>query len=224
MNNKRTYYQLILDRSGSMAGCIEQTVSGVNQQIRRIRELAARFPEQELFISLTLFNTSVNQSLIRVRPEALRELSFTDYKPDGGTALLDAIGITLNELDKTIGMEVERDEASVVVVIITDGYENSSRMFSHPQVSSLIRDLESSGKWTFSYLGSTIDAVEIAVSLNIRGHNSMRFDMMEIGEVCFKLGDNLEDYMTRKESGEIADGFLEKKRGRGKAQTKQEKS
>ena len=161
MKNKRTYYHLILDRSGSMSSCIEQTINGVNQQILRIRELAARFPEQELFASLTLFNHQITPAWLRKRPEDLKEIGFSDYRPDGWTALLDAVGVTLNELQDTIGQEVERDEATVVVVIITDGYENSSKRFTHSQVSSLIRELEITGRWTFSYLGATFDAVDI---------------------------------------------------------------
>jgi len=111
MKNKRTYYQLILDRSGSMASCIEQTVAGVNGQIRRIRELAARFPDQELYTSLTLFNTEVSKPFARIRPEELRDLSFMDCHPDGWTALLDAIGFSLRDLVDTIGEEVKRDES-----------------------------------------------------------------------------------------------------------------
>ena len=72
MKNKRTYYDLILDRSGSMTSCIEQTVDGVNQQIRRIREVADRFPEQELITSLTLFNNNITSVWIRLRPREFK--------------------------------------------------------------------------------------------------------------------------------------------------------
>jgi hypothetical protein len=209
MKNKRTYYQLILDRSGSMTNCIEQTVSGVNLQIRRIKELAERFPEQELLTSLTLFNTTVTTPLIMVRPEELRELAYTDYRPDGGTALLDAIGITLHNLQKKIGPEVEQDAASVVVVIITDGYENSSRLYSHSQISSLILDLELSRKWTFSYLGATIDAVEIAMSLNIKRQNSMRFNLDLLEETNFHISDHFEGYIAEKQSGIIKENLFD---------------
>ena len=150
MKNKRTYYQLILDRSGSMSVCIEETVSGVNSQIKRIRELASRFPEQDLITSMSLFNHQLTPVWDRIRPADLREITFSDYRPDGNTALLDAIGKTIRHLQKTIGGEVARDEASVIVVIFTDGYENASSEFSHSQVASLIRELELTDKWSFS--------------------------------------------------------------------------
>jgi hypothetical protein len=98
MKNKKTYYQIILDRSGSMSSCIEETVTGVNAQIRQIRELAAQFPEQELLTSFNLFNHDLTIVWDRLGATAIKELNYPDFKPDGTTALLDAveIAITLN--------------------------------------------------------------------------------------------------------------------------------
>ena len=72
MKNKTTYYHLIIDKSGSMSGHIEQTVEGVNQQIRRIKEIGERFPEQQLITSLTLFNHKMTNALKHVHSGQLR--------------------------------------------------------------------------------------------------------------------------------------------------------
>jgi hypothetical protein len=211
MKNKRTYYQLILDRSGSMNSCIEETVTGVNSQIRRIQELAVRFPEQELITSLSLFNHQLTRVWDRIRPAELREITFSDYRPNGNTALLDAIGKTILHLQETIGDEVEMDMASIVVVIFTDGYENASKEFSHQRVSSLIKELEMTDKWSFSYLGATLDAVEIAKNMNIRPSNSAHYSVShsvhEFDRVLFSLNSYFED----KQTGTIRKDFLDKK-------------
>ena len=209
MKNKRTYYHLILDRSGSMTSCIEQTVDGVNQQIRRIKEVAGRFPEQELVTSLTLFNNLISHAWTRMAPNMLRELTFSDYRPDNTTALLDAIGTVVSDLQRSIGDELISDKASCVVVIITDGYENSSKNFTHEQVASLIRELELTGKWTFSYIGATLDAIEIAAALNIKKCNAMQFNLSESFFVYNKINDSLDSYINKKQSGKISNGFLE---------------
>lgn len=209
MKYTRTYYHLILDRSGSMTSCIEQTVDGVNQQIRRIKEVSERFPDQELITSLTLFNDRLTRAWSLVRPGNLREISFADYQPEGFTALLDAIGTTIADMHKSTGAEIEAGEASVVVVIITDGHENSSREFSHGQVASLIRELEMTGKWTFTYLGATLDAVEIATSLNIQRNNAMHFKPDDYTLVYNKLDKSLYSYLNEKETGKIKNDFLE---------------
>ena len=209
MKNKRTYYQLILDRSGSMSVCIEETVSGVNSQIKRIRELASRFPEQDLITSMSLFNHQLTPVWDRIRPADLREITFSDYRPDGNTALLDAIGKTIRHLQKTIGGEVARDEASVIVVIFTDGYENASSEFSHSQVASLIRELELTDKWSFSYMGATLDAVEIAIKMNIRASNAIHFSVKESGREYNRIADSMADYMHEKQRGRVKKDFLE---------------
>jgi len=216
MKNKRTYYQLILDRSGSMMSCVEETVTGVNSQIKRIRELAERFPEQELITSLSLFNHQLTPVWDRIRPADLREITFSDYRPDGNTALLDAIGKTIRHLQHTIGGEVARDEASVVVVIFTDGYENASHEFTHSQVASLIRELEQTDKWAFSYIGATIDAVDIAIKMNIRASNAIHFSVHESGREYNRVSDSMNDYLKEKRVGTIRKDFLERDKSDGK--------
>jgi len=211
MKNKRTYYHLILDRSGSMTSCIEETVDGVNQQIRRIKEVARNFPDQELLTSLTLFNDHSTPVWKSLAAGQLREITFNDYKPDGTTALLDAVGGTIGEIQKSIGAELEAGEASCVVVIITDGYENSSRHFSHQQIATDIRQLELTGKWTFSYIGATLDAVEIALGFNIKKGNAMRFDIRESSRMYEVVNYSLYSYMREKQSGKIKTDFLEDK-------------
>ena len=209
MKNNKTYYQLLLDRSGSMSSCIEQTVDGVNQQILRIKEIAGRFPEQELYTSLTLFNHKISSSWDRINPEKLRELTFTDYAPEGRTALFDAIGLTINYLKQSIGEEIEQNEASIVFVIVTDGYENASSDFSHKQVASMIHELEETGKWAFSYIGATLDAVEIAQTLNIKKSNAIRFDSLQSEQMFNKVNNSLGSYLLNKNSGKIKTDFLE---------------
>lgn len=209
MENKRTYYHLILDRSGSMSSCIEQTVDGVNRQIRRIREVSERFPDQELITSLTLFNHRISKVWTRIEPDRLREITYPDYRPEGTTALLDAVGITVGEMEKSVGPELEAGEASAVIVIITDGYENASIQFSHKQVAGMIKELESTGKWTFSYIGATLDAVEVAGALNIKKGNAMFYNLSESSFMFKKVNDSIDSYIEKKQSGKIETDFLE---------------
>lgn len=210
MENKRTYYHLILDRSGSMTSCIEQTIDGVNQQIKRIREIEERYPEQEFYTSLTLFNHQITPVWRRVRSANLKEISFSDYIPDGFTALYDVVGFTLNELLNEIGEEVDNNKATVVVVMVTDGYENSSKYFSHGQIAERIQQLEATGKWTFSYLGATLDAVQIAVNLNIKRENSMFFNVKESVEMYNLVSSSLFNYVGKKQSGTVEKDFFPK--------------
>lgn len=177
-------------------------------QIGRIREVAGRFPDHELITSLTIFNNNVTRVWNRLLPGQLRGLTFFDYTPTGTTAMLDAVGEVISDMQRVTEPESLEIGATVVVVIITDGHENSSRTWSHEQVSSLIRELEKTGRWVFSYLGTTIDAVEIASGLNIRKENSMYFDIKDTFLMYNDLGVSLSSYVEKKESGSISVDFL----------------
>lgn len=208
MKNIRTYYHLILDHSGSMAGCIEQTIEGINKQIARIREVAGRFPDQELITSLTIFNDRVTRVWKRLLPGQLHDLTFFDYSPSGSTAMIDAIGTVITEMQRIAGAEFLENTASAVIVIITDGNDNSSTTYSHGQVSSMIRDLEQTGKWTFTYLGTTLDTINVAADLHIKEINAMRF-RKEDSMLLFKgLNNSIYSYISEKQSGNLSKRFF----------------
>jgi uncharacterized protein YegL len=188
---------------------IEQTVAGVNHQIKRIKELAQKYPEQEFFTSLTLFNNNISQVCTRSLPEYLRDVTFSDYIPDGSTALLDAIGMTVSEIQKEVGPEIEQDEASVIVVIITDGFENASLHFTHSKISSCIQELEKTKRWTFCFIGANLNAHEAASKLNIKEKNTMHFNFSDYFLMFNRISDSITSYVGNKEAGDINRTFFE---------------
>lgn len=223
INNKKTYYQLILDRSGSMSSCAEEAVSGFNEQVQQIKSLQERYPEQEFLVSLTTFNEAMSMDIDRKKAGEIKELyvpygrsgsgnskEAIPYIPDGMTALYDAIGHSVTHLEKQIGQEIERDQATAVVVIITDGWENSSREYTYREVKRLIGRLENTESWTFSYLGATPDSVDIAVNLNIKERNAIYFDKRFIKKTYEGLSDNLDSYASEKQASRKPKDFLKK--------------
>jgi len=91
------------------------------------------------------------------------------YRPNGSTALLDAIGLTVARIESDIAMAKSKEiDATAVIVIITDGYENASSLFNLAMIRSTISRLEESGKWTFSFIGATLDAVDVAEQMAIK--------------------------------------------------------
>lgn len=202
MKTQRTHYQLIVDKSGSMSDCIEATIDGFNEQLNRIRDMEIEFPEQDIRIGLTLFNDNVHQLRIGDPVTDMPLMSRENYVPAGSTSLLDAIGQTLQLLSER---EASRNDLPItyVVVILTDGYENSSKYFNLKQVRSRIERLEASGRWTFSFIGATLDAIEVAKQMAIKGHNSLHFKKESMkGEVWDKLSGSMRRYFDNKRSGE----------------------
>ena len=86
LKNKKTYYQLILDKSGSMHDCVDTTINGFNEQMQMIRSMKNKYPQQEFVVSLTTFNQEVNFDINQEDPDNIKELTssanFQDYEKD----------------------------------------------------------------------------------------------------------------------------------------------
>lgn len=222
VTNKKTYYQIILDKSSSMNDCIEETIKGFNEQMQMIKRLKEKFPEQEILVSLTTFNHEVFFDVDCVKPDKLKEMKdvqnsnswfinlddYIIYKPSGLTSLYDAIGESVKNIRNISEKEVLYDKATVVVVIITDGYENSSKNYSYAQVKSMIKELEKSENWTFTYLSNTIDAIQNATELNIKLSNSFVYDKSDMTNMHLEMGDSFDSYLTKKSNNIKEKQFL----------------
>ena len=180
MKKSKTFYHIILDQSGSMSDCINQTLNGLANQRKEILAIANEFPEQEIRVGLTVFDHNIN---IKYRNLSVTELSKMDgfeYRPNGQTALLDAIGISVADTQRLMG-----NEDSAVMIILTDGYENASKEYTHEKIKNLIQAKEATEKWSFTYLGATLDAVEIAKSMTIKEENSFSFEKKNMNKDAF---------------------------------------
>jgi uncharacterized protein YegL len=210
MKSNTTHYLLILDRSGSMTTCLDDTLSGFNEQIQMIRDLQRRHPDQEFRVSLTTFNHLVDHPLVDVRVDDVSPLTTEQYRPDGCTALLDAIGEGVLNLKARRSAELDADEATAVVVILTDGHENASRLFAAQGISTLIRELEATDQWTFSFMGATRDALEVAKSMNIRAENAVHFNTSDMKSTMREVAFAMEDYAEDKAKGVKSRSFFRK--------------
>lgn len=175
---KTTVFNLvILDESGSMSSQTEATISGCNETLNVIREEARKNSDKiRSLVSIYAFQDGgeicsrylvKNQNALEVR-----EITNKDYCPWGNTPLYDAIGSTLSEL-KAVADTYEN--ATAIVTIMTDGYENSSTMYSYDKVANLIASLREIG-WTINLVGADVDVEKMARELNISVDNTMRYN------------------------------------------------
>jgi uncharacterized protein YegL len=216
MKNKTTLYHFIVDQSGSMAGLENQAMEGFNTQLRTIQQLKMEFPDQEYLCSLTFFNQHIQDRIKFGQVENIQPLSQENYIPNGTTALLDAIGKSIYSIKNKYGKDIAEDKMSIVLVIITDGHENSSRMYSYHDVAHLIKELDESGKWTFSFLGADFDAIHTSHMLNIRRENVMNFSKGDYSEMMGDVSNSIRHYAMEKSTGnlkrDIFDIFKNKER------------
>ena len=170
-----THYILVLDESGSMQGVRETTLSGLNEQLQTIKKLDKDFPDQEYFVSIVKFSTGVTVLMDNVAAKDVKQLTLSDYYPDGGTALYDAIGHSIHNLNKRIQAKTKSGEASALVVILTDGEENSSKEYKSSQIKELITEFEKTAMWTFTFIGANQDAILAADRMGISRGNTANY-------------------------------------------------
>ena len=146
----KTEILVITDRSGSMSSIADDVIGGFNRFLRDQKRQPG-----DARITYTQFDTKY-EVVYQGRPiQQVEELNRNTFVPRGGTALFDAIGRTLNEQGKRI-----KDEAwaeLVVVCIITDGEENSSKEYSKSRVREMVSHAEANG-WKFLFLAANQDA------------------------------------------------------------------
>lgn len=195
MKNKTTLYHLIIDRSGSMSDCVNQTVSSFNEQVQSIGNLQNDFQDQTFLVSLTTFADLVTPVYERSDARDLPALQAHHYTPNGLTALNDAIGITIKQIDLIIGPMVERGEASVVVVILTDGGENCSKEFSGAAIAELIKGKESTGLWSFNFLGASFNAETVTAAYGLTAEKARSFDKVNMNVAMSKVSHSMRSYV-----------------------------
>ena len=209
MKQTKTIYHLILDRSGSMIDCLENTINGFNEQIHRIRRIKAEFPDDEMTVGLTIFNEEVIIKYLASDPHDVSLLDSDSYRPGGSTALLDAIGFTVKRIESELERSNNIQDTSVIVVVITDGHENASKVFSMPEIKLMIARLEETTKWNFAFIGAALDAVEVAKAMSIKSKNSYSFNKNEMDSVVWdKLNFSLFNYSQKKKNKEADDNLF----------------
>ena len=171
----KVYNVIIMDRSGSMWDIQRPAIQGYNEVLGGIKAAKKQFAEtQEQFITLVLFDSaSIDEVYWNADPDKAEILTPETYVPGACTPLYDAMGRTLTKLEKELK---GKENYSVVVTIITDGYENSSTEYNLAAIRALIDHLKAEG-WSFAYMGTDHDVNGVTVSLSIT--NVVKFEKTE---------------------------------------------
>jgi Mg-chelatase subunit ChlD len=208
---KETHYLLIVDASSSMSPLLKSTISGVNEQIETIKQLEKEHTEQKYTMSFIHFNSKVTIEYTDRKTEYLNHINESNYVCSGMTALLDAIGVGVRDLNEKISDKIDSGEASAVVVIITDGEENASREFDGRKIKAMIEELQATERWTFTFVGANIDSISTARNYGIDVKNVMQYsaDSNSNSRVYASLSKSFKSRAMSMDIGEYkSDSFL----------------
>ena len=176
MKKGLTELVFVLDRSGSMTGLEDDTVGGYNALLEGNRAI-----EGEAVVTTVLFDHEMIRLHDRVPIAEVHPMTRSDYVPRGSTALLDAVGFTLRDMERTQKILPEECRAEhVMVAIATDGYENASTHFDYAQVKRMMIAAQERG-WEVVFLGANIDVAAEAARIGVRTDHAMRYEATPAG-------------------------------------------
>lgn len=114
----------VLDQSGSMSGFEKQVVDGFNSLISDQLE-----QKGNTYVSLVLFDSTATVRYVAQDAKYLPQLGTPEnpYRPAGMTALYDAVGAAIQGTERWLALNPFKGK--VIVVVWTDGGENSSKEF-----------------------------------------------------------------------------------------------
>lgn len=165
---------LVLDKSGSMAGLESDTIGGFNAMVEKQKELAL-----PVRVTTVLFNDERDVLYAHKDIHHVKPMTAKEYEVGGTTALLDAVGMTILNVEREPLVAME--ETKVIFVIITDGMENASTEFTKAKIRQMISDKQEKEGWDFIYLGANIDAVEEADAIGVNRSNAVTYQNTKTG-------------------------------------------
>lgn len=170
MNAKLTELVFILDRSGSMNGLESDTIGGFNSMLKR-----QKAEGDNVNVTTVLFDDEVEVIHDRFPIGIIEPLTDKDYYVRGCTALLDAVGTSIEKIDNVQKHMPEAYKAEkVIFVITTDGLENSSEKYNRREIKRMIESKKECG-WEFLFLGANIDAGREAEKIGIERNRSVTY-------------------------------------------------
>ena len=173
---KTSHAILILDASGSMSSIKDKTIKSVNEFIQ-----AQKTSTIPTYISFITFSNNEVKTIIDYKPAYMvEELTDKDYSTYGMTNLLDAVGTVISKVNSSLKSINDLTlRPSVIISIVTDGGENSSKEYNYENIKKHVAECEKNN-WAFLFLGANIDAFAESAKLGFGTSNTMQYDVDKI--------------------------------------------
>jgi uncharacterized protein YegL len=192
-----TRIALVIDRSGSMAPIVDAARNGLMEQINTIKSNADK--GGTTYISLISFDHDVITHFDAVNVKKLMDVDPTSIiVPRGTTSLNDAVKKAIDLLSA----QPDTDTTANLIIVISDGEENSSSIKTN-EISGMIKHLESTGKWTFTFMLANVDIHAVTKNLNLNTLNVNSFKSTAAGttEAFAAMSDATSTYFSVRSAG-----------------------
>lgn len=192
MKDKLIHVCFVIDSSGSMSGSESDVVGGFNKTIAEQRAVK----DGDCIVSLYEFDSTVKKVYLGKK---LDEVGDFDYKVGGMTRLYDGIGTAVDEVGKWLNdMDESERPSKNLIVIITDGGENSSTEYRLKDIKDRIKEQTEKYSWDFIYLGNDLSDAKDAndIGVKYRGFTTKtkfynNYDVISTGVTAYRCAANL---------------------------------
>jgi hypothetical protein len=172
MKTNLTELVFILDRSGSMSGLESDTIGGYNALLKKQKEGPG-----EAIVTTVLFDDNYELLHDRINVKGIRPITEKEYFVCGCTALLDAIGKSINKIVNVQRNTNEQEQAGkVMFVITTDGMENASKEYNYEKIKKMVEWQKEKYGWEFIFIGANIDAISTAAKFGISSNRAANYN------------------------------------------------
>lgn len=160
----------LLDKSGSMSDLQNDTIGGFNSFLEEQQQI-----DDICFMDIILFDSHFKTLVDNVNIKNVKKLDRTTYKPNGGTSLLDCIGMTITkEIDK-LGEDPNNKYDKTLVLIMTDGESNTDKEYTTDKIKIMIEEMEKDFNWNFIFIGANQDSFSSANNIGISSGKAMNW-------------------------------------------------
>ena len=194
MKDKLIHVVFIIDSSGSMAGSEKDVIGGFEKTIKEQKEVK----DGECIVSLYEFASSVKQVYLGKK---LDEVNGLDYNVGGMTRLWDGLGTAIDDVGKWLAdMPEEERPSKNLIVVITDGGENSSTEYRLKDIRDRIKEQTEKYNWSFIYLGNDLSDAKDAddIGIKFKGFTTKKkfynnYDVISTGVTAYRCAANISE-------------------------------
>ena len=209
---KKTFYHLVLDKSGSMENCWAEARQVVNDQLKVLAQTQADNFDSEIYFSYCVFNQALRFSS-KITDIQTATVEWGEIYPEGMTALYDAIGESIAFVKEKAGRDLDSTHSDVVMLILTDGHENASKKHSGLDIKEMIQAHEQTEKWNFLFLGAGLNITDVTQDLDRSNRNSYSFEKANFQKTFALVNEELEEFVKSKSTDQKKRGFFENSEG-----------
>ena len=201
----KNYIGISRDHSASMRGLEAAASSDYNDNIASIKEGSAEH-NIDTIVSVVKCGVgraaTVEREVVNSNVIALNPIKAGQYVADGNaTPLFDSVGDLIEQLESV--PDANDLDVSFIVMVITDGGENSSRKWTGSSIAKKIAELRKTDRWTFSFRvprGYKRELAQYGIRVNTIVPGQLHTPMVEVRLAGQRTGGDVEALLAQRQA------------------------